>query len=240
MLQACLNGGRARDFHAAVPQSADELGADAKAVVAAGADELHIHVRGHDGKESLHPDDVAQALAAVRASVPGVPVGLSTGWWIPPKGRARQEHIKGWTTLPDYVSINLIEEDSAEVIALALSKGIGVEAGVWSVADTEKFVANPNARACLRALIEINEEDLSDGMTATRGIIGVLDRAGIRLPRLLHGRDATMWPFYEEALRRSLDGRIGLEDGKHLPSGREADSNAALIRAARAVRPYGS
>ncbi len=72
-------------------------------------------------------------------------------------------------------------------------------------------------------------------MAAAHGIIGVLDRAGIRLPQLLHGRDATMWPFYEEALRLGLDGRIGLEDGKHLPSGVEADSNAALIRAARAL-----
>ena len=129
MLQACLNGGRSRDFHAAVPQSPDELAADAKAVIAAGADELHIHVRGHDGKESLHPDDVAQALATVRASVPGVPVGLSTGWWIPPKGRARQEHIRGWTSLPDYVSINLIEEDSSEVIALACRKASGSKPG---------------------------------------------------------------------------------------------------------------
>jgi uncharacterized protein (DUF849 family) len=235
MLQACLNGGRTRDFHVAVPQSPDELAADAKAVIAAGAQELHIHARGHDGKESLHPDDVTPTLAAVRTSVPGIPVGLSTGWWIPPKGRARQEHIKAWTALPDYVSINLIEEDSSEVIALALSKGIGVEAGIWSVADAEKFVANPDARACLRVLIEINEEELAAGMAAARGIIGVLDRTGIGLPRLLHGRDATLWPFYEEALRLGLDGRIGLEDGKHLPSGHEADSNAALIRAARAL-----
>jgi len=44
-----------------------------------------------------------------------------------------------------------------------------------------------------------------------------------------------MWPFYEEALRLSLDGRIGLEDGKHLPSGIAAESNAALIRAAGAL-----
>jgi len=233
MLQACLNGGRTRDFHAATPFSPDELAADARAVIAAGAQELHIHVRGQDGKESLHPDDVARTLAAVRASVPGVPVGLSTGWWIPPKGRARQEHIRGWTALPDYVSINLIEEDSSEVIALVLSKGIDVEAGIWSIADAENFIADPNARACLRVLIEINEEELAAGMAAARGIIGVLDRAGIRLPRLLHGRDTTMWPFYTEALRLSLDGRIGLEDGKQLPSGLEADSNSALIRAAR-------
>src|SRR3954453_15349064 len=157
MLHACLNGGRSRDFHAATPLSADELAADSRAVTAAGAHELNIHGRSRDGKESLHPDDVTRVLAAVRKSVPGVPVGLSTGWWIPPKGRARQDHIRRWTALPDYVSINLIEEDSSEVIALALEKGVGVEAGIWSVADAEKFIANPNARSCLRVLIEINE-----------------------------------------------------------------------------------
>jgi uncharacterized protein (DUF849 family) len=235
MLQACLNGGRPRDFHPALPISADQLAADARAVVAAGAEQIHLHVRSADGKESLHPDDVARTLAAVRAAVPGVPIGLSTGWWIPPKGRARREHIRAWQVLPDYVSINLIEEDSAEMIDLALSKGIGVEAGIWSPADAEKFLAHPKAYRCLRVLIKINEQDLSVGMDAYRGVTAILDRAGIRLPRLLHGLDVTMWDFYREALAQNLDARIGLEDGKHLPSGTVADSNAALIGAARAL-----
>jgi uncharacterized protein (DUF849 family) len=38
MLQACLNGGRRRDYHPALPLSADELAADARAVVAEGAE----------------------------------------------------------------------------------------------------------------------------------------------------------------------------------------------------------
>ena len=59
----------------------------------------------------------------------------------------------------------------------------------------------------------------------------------MRLPRLLHGRDLTVWPLYRETLRLEVDARIGLEDGKHLPSGDLAESNAALIRAARAVVP---
>ena len=235
MLQACLNGGRKRDYHPALPLSADELAADARAVTAAGAEQIHLHVRGPDGKESLHPDDVAHTLAAVRSAVPGVPLGLSTGWWIPPRGRARQEHIRAWQAVPDYVSINLIEEDSAEVIDLALAKGIGVEAGIWSPADAEKFVVHPGASRCLRVLIEINEQDLSVGMEACRGVIDILDRAGIRSPRLLHGFDATMWDFYREALAQNLDARIGLEDGKHLPDGTVAEGNAALIRAARAL-----
>ena len=63
----------------------------------------------------------------------------------------------------------------------------------------------------------------------------ILERADIHLPRLLHGLENTMWPFYREALRLKLDARIGLEDGKFLPSGAEAESNAALIRAACAL-----
>jgi uncharacterized protein (DUF849 family) len=235
MLQACLNGGRNLEFHPALPLSADALAEDAEAVIASGAEQIHLHVRGSDGKESLHPDDVARTLAAVREAAPGVPVGLSTGWWIPPKGRARQEHIRAWQVLPDYVSINLIEEDSAEVIELAISKGIGVEAGIWSPADAEKFIALPRARDCLRALIEINEQDLPAAMKACRGVMTILDRAAIGLPRLLHGLDATTWDIYRETLARSIDARIGLEDGKYLPDGTVAAGNAALIRAARAL-----
>jgi uncharacterized protein (DUF849 family) len=44
-----------------------------------------------------------------------------------------------------------------------------------------------------------------------------------------------MWDFYREALAVGLDARIGLEDGKQLPSGAIAEGNAALIRAARAL-----
>jgi uncharacterized protein (DUF849 family) len=84
-------------------------------------------------------------------------------------------------------------------------------------------------------LIEINEGGFAEGVEATRQIMEILDRAEIRLPRLLHGFEDTVWPFYREALRLKLDARIGLEDGKLLPSGTEAEGNADLIRAARAL-----
>jgi uncharacterized protein (DUF849 family) len=213
----------------------EELAADATAVVDAGAQELHVHPRDAAGRESLHPDDTAETLRAIRASVPGIPVGVSTGWWISPGGRARHEEIRGWRALPDYVSVNLIEEDAPDVIGLALDKGIGVEAGLWSPRDAERFVQLADAPRCLRALIEINEQDPAQGVDVAHAIIAILDRAGIRLPRLLHGSDATKWPIYREALRLRLDARIGLEDGALLPSGATAVSNADLIRAARAL-----
>ncbi len=232
MLQACLNGGRIRSAHPNVPQTADELARDAAAVVRAGARELHVHPRGADGAESLEARDIADALRAIRLAVPGTQVGVSTRSPIRPGGRARHASMRAWSILPDYVSVNLVEEDAPDVIALMANMGIRIEAGLWSPADAARFVALDDVGACLRVLIEINEQNLADAMKALAGVIDTLDRAGSRLPRLLHGADATMWPLYREALRRGLDARIGLEDGLDLPSGERAADNAALIAAA--------
>jgi uncharacterized protein (DUF849 family) len=233
MLQACLNGGRSRDFHPAVPLSPQEIADDAKAVVAAGAMELHIHPRDASGRENLDPDVIADALEAVRAAAPGVPVGVSTGWWIAPGGLARKEPMRRWRVKPDYVSVNLNEEDAPDVIRLALEKGIGVEAGLWTLADAERFLTLPEAPRCLRVLIEIQEKEIEAALRTAHDMLLLLDRAGVALPRLLHGSDATMWPLYAESRRLDLDARIGLEDGATLPSGEIAKNNAALIAAAR-------
>src|ERR1700730_10191629 len=159
MLQACLNGNRDKVFHAATPLTPRELAADARAVVEAGAEQLHIHPRDAEGRESLHPDDTAAALEAIRASVPGIPVGVSAGWRIAPGGRAGQQPLRTWQVQPDHVSVNLIKQDAGEGIDLVIEKGIGVEAGLWSAADAGKFVAHPNARNCRRVLIEINQQE---------------------------------------------------------------------------------
>ncbi|WP_246702604.1 3-keto-5-aminohexanoate cleavage protein [Starkeya sp. ORNL1] len=240
MLQACLNGGRGKDFHPAMPCSPDELAADASRAVAAGAAELHIHPRDAAGIETLEPDLVAAALTAVRTMVPGIPVGLSTHWDIPPGGIARRLPISRWRVLPDYVSINLVEQDAPQLIVEMLGKGVGVEAGLWSAADAERFAHLPDARRCLRVLIEINEQDAVEGLAVAAGIRQVLADHGIALPQLLHGLDATVWPLHEEALRLGLDSRIGLEDGRDLPSGAMSAGNAELIAAAVAMRATSS
>lgn len=235
MLQACLNGRRSKTFDPAVPCTPGELAIDAKAVVEAGAQELHIHPQDRAEQETLDPDETAEALEAIRRSVPAIPIGLSTGWWIPPGGHARQQKIRAWRVLPDYVSVNLSEEDAPEVMAIAIEKGMGVEAGLSSMSDPERFTELPMAPRCLRALIEINEQDVDDARRVAQAILGVLDQSRLRTPRLLHGFDATKWPLYRDALRLKLDSRIGFEDGDTLPSGSKVRSNAELIRAARTL-----
>jgi uncharacterized protein (DUF849 family) len=232
MLQACLNGNRSRSFHPAIACTPAELAVDARAAVDAGAEELHVHPRGADGEQSLEPHDVGSALLAIRESVPGIPIGISTLWNIEPGGRARQAPMREWRVLPDYVSVNLIEEDAPEVMALMIGRGIGIEAGLWSVADALRFVGLPAAERCLRILVEINEQDLSAGLHVAHDVRAIIGKSGLGLPVLLHGVDETMWPIYQEALQRGLDGRIGLEDGAVLPDGKRAADNAELLRAA--------
>ena len=81
-MKVCLNGGRGRADHPAVPLTPAELAASAVAAVAAGATAVHLHPRRADGGESLLPTDVAAAVTAVRQACPATPVGVSTGLWI--------------------------------------------------------------------------------------------------------------------------------------------------------------
>lgn len=232
MLQACLNGARGHDYNPAVPLTPEALARDAAACLAAGANEFHIHPRDAGGLESFAAEDIGAALKAIRARVPGVPIGISTREGILGDPAARERAFSAWIVLPDYVSVNLSEADAPEVTRLMLKRGIGVEAGLATVADAERYVALPEAASCLRILIEIEEQESADAFRVAHGIIAVLDKAGSKLPRQLHGFDANNWVMHAEALRLGLDQRIGFEDGGFLPDGRIAQSNAELISAA--------
>ncbi len=236
MLQCCLNGDRSREAHSAIPCTPEEIAAAAGAAVSAGATELHIHPRDARGLETLAADAVAACLTAVRARVPGVPVGLSTQWAIPPGGGGRLEPVHHWQVLPDYVSVNLSEPDAPQVIALMLERGIGIEAGLFTPADVGRFLALPDAGRCLRILVELVTPDMmaapDRALDSAAAMLARLAAAATGLPVLLHGADGSAWPVLREAAGRGLDSRIGFEDVLTLPDGSVARDNAALVAAA--------
>ncbi len=235
MLQACLNGARNRDFHAAVPFSPEDIAREAVACRATGAQQFHIHPRNSQGLETFEADAVTEALLAIRQAVPGMAVGLSTREGILADPAARQAAFAAWSVLPDYVSVNLSEADAPDVIRQMMERGIGIEAGLATLEDAQRFVLLPEARHCLRILIEIEEQEVGAARKLAHGIITILDDAALKPPRQLHGFDATQWPLYEEALRLGLEQRIGLEDGRLLPDGRISRGNAEMIAAAVAL-----
>lgn len=238
MLQACLNGARSRKNHPRVPLSPDELALDAERVVAAGVAELHVHPRDAQGVETLAAEHIAAALRAIRAKVPGIPVGISTREGIRTDKARGFDQMRSWTVLPDYVSVNISEEDAGDIIALMVAEGIGVEAGLATVADTLKFTKLATVKDCLRVLVEIDfEKDVANALSLADEIIRILGENRIDLPILLHGFDETMWPLYRRSLALGLDARLGLEDGVLLPDGSLAADNRDIIAAARELTP---
>jgi uncharacterized protein (DUF849 family) len=232
LLEAALNGARTRTEHPAIPLTPGELAREAHGAVAQGAGALHVHVRDAAGHESLAPGDVARALEAIRAACPGTPVGVSTGAWIVPDASRRFALIRTWEPRPDFASVNLHEPGATDVIRLLLDKGVGVEAGVWNPRAARILLDSGLVERCLRVLIE-PAEGAGDARVNLEGIERTLGRGGPS--RLLHGLGASAWELVELAARRGYDTRTGFEDALTLPDGSPAESNAALVAAARRI-----
>ena len=232
LVQACLNGGRSKSENAAIPVTIAKIAADAAAVRRAGAAELHVHVRNPAGDETIDAVYVGACVSAIRKAAPGMPIGVSTAAWIRPGGRARLDLLRQWDVLPDYVSVNLNEDDAPEVMDIMLEQGIGIEAGIWTRDDAFRFVSLQQGPRCLRFLVETISDDPEAAMQEYVAIMEVLGGAGFALPVLLHGDAGSAWPMVAEAARRGYATRIGFEDSLVLPDGSLAPDNAALVAAA--------
>jgi uncharacterized protein (DUF849 family) len=228
LLKACLNGARSADQHPALPITVDAMVADAAACVAAGAGAIHLHPRDADGRESLAADIVDDTVRRVRAAC-GVPVGVATGAWVEPDPERRAALVGAWTA-PGFASVNLSEPGAEAVMRALLDRGlVGIEAGVWSVADAERLAATGLAGALTRVLVEVIDVPREAAPGAARAIDAALDRLGVTAPRLHHGEEEATWPVLEQAVALGRDTRVGLEDTLLLPDGSPAAGNAELV-----------
>jgi uncharacterized protein (DUF849 family) len=223
-LKACLNGGRTRAEHPAVPLSPAELGADAIAVRKAGAFAVHVHPRDARGAQSLDAGVCDPAVAAIRAAAPGLPVGLSTSEAINRDPFARAAAVRSWREPPDFVSVNLSESGWLGIVRAALHAGIGVEAGLATPADAAELARSSVTHQILRALVEV------DGGVEEAHAISRLIPEGI--PQLWHGYGERTWEILAASRGTGFDVRVGLEDVLVLPDGRVGADNAELVTAA--------
>ena len=223
-VKACLNGGRTRAEHPAVPLTPAELAADALAARNAGAFAVHVHPRDRGGAQTMDGTACDAAVAAIRAAVRGLPVGLSTSAEIDPDPFARAAAVKAWRQRPDFVSVNLSELGWAGIVRAALHAGIAVEAGLATPADAEALAGSPFTHQVTRALVEV------DGGVAEARAVAELIPDGV--PQLWHGYGERTWEVISAAAAAGFDVRVGLEDVLVLPNGAAAASNAELVAAA--------
>lgn len=228
-LKACINGARTPDQHPNLPVSPEQLAEAALAAHRAGAKAVHMHPKTPDGRDSLQPDVVGAAVAAVRHAAPGLPLGVTTGFWALPDPDERLRAVDGWTVLPDFASVNWHEPGSEPLAHLLLRKGLGVEVGIFHVEAAALWARSELAEHCMRVMVELGP----DGNVATADdVLSEVLAAGSPAPVLLHGLDESCWPLLEHAGARGVQTRIGMEDTLLLPDGSPAPDNAALVAAA--------
>lgn len=236
-VKACLNGQRDRADHPAVPVTPAQLAVAAAGAVAVGAEAVHVHPRGGDGRQSLRAADVGAAVAAIRAAIPGTPVGVTTGLWVTGGDVVgRRDDVAAWADLdpgqrPDFASLNLSENGWQELAALLDGAGIDVEAGVWSVRDVD-LAATEAPVDWLRILLEISDATAAEATGRADEILTRLEDLRVRAPILLHGEGDSCWPLVSHAGRLGLATRIGLEDVLAGPRGEPVADNAELVRLA--------
>jgi uncharacterized protein (DUF849 family) len=226
-VKACLNGGRTREEHPAIPQTPAELAADAIAVRQAGAFAVHVHPRDARGRQTMDTRVCDAAVTAIRAAVPGLPIGLSTAEAIDRDPFARATAVRQWRRPPDFVSVNLGELGWAGIARAARHAGIGVEAGLATPDEAEELALSPFAHQVVRVLVEVD-----DGAEAAMAIARLLP-AGV--PQLWRGYGERTWEVIRAGIEHGHDVRVGLEDVLTLPDGTVAASNAELVAAAVAL-----
>jgi uncharacterized protein (DUF849 family) len=240
-IKVCLNGGRRRDEHPAVPVTPAALAVAAARAVEVGAEAVHLHPRGSSWTESLAASDVGAAVAAVRQACGRVPIGVSTGLWIAGGDPGvRQAAVVGWAGLPgsarpDFASVNVSEPGWVDLVEVLHAAGIAVEVGVWSVADARAVSAVRPPGGWLRVLVEVIDAPAASAVGVAGEILDELAGRDVIGPRLLHGQQAACWPLVAHAGRLGLPTRIGLEDTTVGPDGELVRDNAELVQLALAT-----
>ena len=232
MLEAALNGDR---DHPALPRTPAELAAEGRAAVDAGALVLHLHPYDDGGRQTLTAEPCAVALRAVRAACPGTPISLSTSAEIEPDPERRHALIASWTELPELVTANQGEDGIDELCELLFERAIGVEAGLLSLDDAQRFVAAGIAERCARVLIEPLDASPEDATAHAAAMEAALAEADVRLEQVHHGDGIASWAVNRRAVARGHGIRTGLEDTPVLPDGRVAAGNGELVAAAAAL-----
>ncbi|MBV9818970.1 MAG: 3-keto-5-aminohexanoate cleavage protein [Solirubrobacterales bacterium] len=241
MIQCALNGAYGHGDHPAVPETREALVADAAACAAAGAGSVHMHPRRPgDQRETLAADVHDATVRAIRDAAPGLEISCSTRENIDLGGAVdRVAAIGAWTEPPDVVSLNVSEAGMLELGRALIERGIGIEAGVWTLSDAAALLEADWAHQVHRVLVEaIFEHDDAAAVQLARAIdarVALLGR-----PRLWHGDGRANWAVVDAGLADDVDIRVGLEDTLFARDGGPAPDNAgqvAEMAAMVALRP---
>ena len=232
LLKVALNGARPKSENGHIPQTLAEIEREVAQIVPLGYSVFHIHPYDQDGLETLNPKVVSELISRTKRIAPQIQIGISTGEWIEPDLQKRLADIQAWEIVPDFASVNMIEEHAIEVAQALMVRGVQVEVGLNEKKAAEIWASSQIKDGCRRILIEPEAEIWDDALKTVTEIENVLNADPNQIKRLLHGFNGLAWDFLREAQRRGYDSRMGMEDTLYLENGEEVKSNLELIASA--------
>jgi len=235
LLKIALYGARTKKENKHIPQSLEEIEKEVQVLYRNGCKVFHIHSYDKNGKESLKPDDVSNLVSLVKNISPEIQLGISSGDWIEPDFEKRKSYIAAWQIIPDFISVNMIEDNAIEISNLLISKGVLIEAGLNEKKAAQIFAESGLREGCCRILIEPEPEIFDNAILVVNEIESILNRYKIKIPRLLHGFNSVSWEMLREAKSRGYDSRIGMEDIIYLENGEKVKSNLEIMIEARKI-----
>jgi uncharacterized protein (DUF849 family) len=110
------------------------------------------------------------------------------------------------------VTANQGEEGIFELCEMLIQRGVGIEAGLLSLADAHVFVQSGLAARCVRVLVEPMDSAPKAAIAHAAAMEDVLLAAGIFLEQVHHGDGVASWAVSARAVSRGYGIRTGLED----------------------------
>lgn len=200
-----------------LPRSAAEVGWDARDCAAAGATSVHVHPR-EPRRESIAPTAVARTVNAIRATAPGLPIGVPTSAGL---ALDRPQTIKSWDVLPDFATVDWRDDEAAAIAQALVERGVELEAKLVSPAAAMLWGASGLRGYTVRVVVPVPQ-------LAPQ----ILALVGDSVPAIVHGTGVHCWAGVRYALANGHGIRIGFEDTLELPDGSTPASNEQLVRAA--------
>ncbi len=246
LLMVAPNGARkTKRDHAGLPLTPDELAAEARACVDAGAAAIHLHVRDAEERHSLEPADYLPAIAAVREAAPEMVVQITTeavGRYGPAEQMACVRAV-----VPEAVSLALRElapDDEAETLNRLRGflrwmqvMDISPQFILYAPEEVERFLRLRSEGVIAYArpfLLFVLGRHSADGMSAPEELnpfVEALGDAAAEWAVCAFGPREAEIALHAAGLGGHA--RIGFENNDRLPDGTVAGSNADLVRAVR-------
>lgn len=237
------NGARLQKAdHSAVPLSAKELAATARACFVAGAATIHLHVREVDGTHSLDIDLYQTAIAAVKRAAPAMNIQITTesaGRYDVPEQLHLLDELRPMAASVSVREIARSPDHASLVYATAQRHGTQVQHilyGASCLDQLERWRACGTVPEIMRDAILVlgqyappragHPNELAPLMTKTRS-------AGLRMSVCAFGEDEQA--CLGEAYRLGCDLRVGFENNLRAPNGTLWKDNAQAVLSLRTL-----